>query len=390
MELKKDIQDIFYTHLDEIKNSNLPSHVKRTAEDIANCRTNAMHGHVFECPDKHFAAILRNSCNNRNCPKCQAYHRFHWMNQTKKMVLNSSHYHIVLKLPAFCYPHFLKNYKSFVNILFNSGRKTIQKIIKYSQFNNSTPGIIMALHTYGEDNQLHPHLHIMMTAGGIAETKLKWLTYDRNLFDLNSFSAYYTSILRKQLIRYAKDKPELHRDFITQCKSLQKQDLFLSEKYSNPEHIIKYLAKTIRGTSIQNHHITDISNGNIAYSVKSGSTSTLTEHEFVRRYLNHVLPWNQKSIRYAGLYSSASRELLSFAKTIIPEPEYSNVQTETDDTDLQLKQQNEFIIPHKLCPLCKKKMVQTEKIFPFKVPQFIFAKFGKDPPIEDLFVKRAA
>ena len=312
------------------------------------------------------------------------------MNETKKMALNSSHYHVVLKLPAFCYPLFLKNYKPFVNILFNSARKTIQKIIKYSEFNNSTPGFIMALHTYGEDNQLHPHLHVMMTAGGLAESKLKWLTYDRNLFDLNAFSAYYTSILKKQLIRFAKDNNDLHNDFINQSESLRNQDLFLSEKYSNPEHIIKYLAKTIRGTSIQNQHITDISNGNITYSVKAGSTATLTETEFLRRYLSHVLPWNQKSIRYAGLYSSASRKLLSIARTLIPDPEFSNIQTETDDSELQSKSENDFIIPYKHCPLCKKKMILTEKVFPFTVPNFIFTRFGKDPPIEDLFVKRAA
>lgn len=390
MEQKRDIQDIFYDHLDEIKKSNLPKHVKKAAEDFANCRTNAMHGHVFECPEKHFTAILRNSCNNRFCPKCQTHHKIQWIRDTNKMALNTSHYHIVLKLPDVCYPYFLKHYREFVNILFKSAKKTVDKIVKYSDFNNSTPGVIFAFHTYGEENQLHPHLHILMTAGGIQKKKLNWVSYDKNLFNLNSFSTFYTTFLRKNIMRYAKDIPELNSQLIDKIIHLKKQELFISEKYQTQDTIINYLAKTIRGTSIQNKHISDISNGNIKFSVKTEHTSQLSEQEFIRRYLSHVLPWNQKSIRYAGLYSSASRKLLAIAKTIIPVIDQSVSSTDCDISEQTEDYTTELLTPHGHCPICKKKMVMIEKVFPYKVPLAIIAKFGKDPPIEELFNSRAA
>lgn len=386
MENNRDIQDIFFDNLQYIKDSNLPKHVIHTAEDIANCRTNAMHGHVYQCPKKHFTAILRNSCNNRNCPKCQNHHKFKWMKDTKKMALNTPHYHLVLKLPSFCNPYFLKNYRQFVNILFVAGKKTVEKIIRYSDYNNSLPGIIMALHTYGEHNELHPHLHIIMTAGGI-DTKGKWVEYDTTLFHSKSFPSFYTSIIRKELGRYAKDHADLQNDFILNTKNIHTMDIFVSEKYSTPDHIINYLANTIRGTSIQNKHILNASSGIVKYKTKSNDKSELSEQEFIRRYLIHVLPWNQKSIRYAGLYSSSSRKRLGIAKSLFPE---SDCKPEIIEDETLTENESEFINPYKICPVCKKKMLQIEKVLPYKVPLFIIAKFGKDPPIEELFIKRAA
>lgn len=389
MENKREIQDIFFQQLDDIRKKNYPKHVLKAAEDIANCRTNAMHGHLFQCPQKHFTAFLRNSCNNRFCPKCQTHHKLNWIDNTKNMILNTGHHHIVMKLPSFCYPFFLKHYRNFVTILFQSAKLTIEKIIKYSGYSNNVPGIIFALHTYGEENQMHPHLHVLITAGGLDRKKAIWNQF-HNLFDIDSFSTIYTTIIRKKIMRQAKANPDFDTNFFLDLRQMQKQDLFISQKYDNPEPVIKYLAKTFRGTSIQNQHIVECSDGKVTFSMDGTHNTQLTDQEFVRRYLIHVLPKNQKSIRYAGLYSHASRKLLSQAKELLPEHTHQ-VSDNTDVNDEKINTLESLNVQiHKTCPVCKRKMIPIEKVLPFQVPAFILWKFGKDPPIEELFTKRAA
>ena len=379
----RDIQDIFFNQLTEIENSNLPLHVKRTAKDIAMCRTNAMHGHVFECPQKHFAVIVRNSCNNRNCPTCQTHHRISWTDRTKKLVVPTSHYHIIMKLPSSINPYFLKNYKKFVGILYESGKKTIQKILKYSQFELTSPGIIMNIHTYGEENQLHPHLHIIMTNGGLSTDGLKWIDYDDNLFSVDNFNSIYNAILKREISRFFKSNPSLGTDSIT--KDWGKVAPYISNKYDSADSIIDYLGKTIKGNSIHNKDILQINQNIVYYKTKSKNESKLHTDEFIRRYLLHVMPSNLKSVRYSGIYASNRREKLILTKKLfgqmepIVEPE---IEEDIESLDF---------IPYKFCPICKKKMGLVEKILPFSLPNYIIRKFeNKDPPCRDLFTKIAA
>ena len=385
----KDIQDIFYSHLQQIRESNLPFHVKKTAEEIAICRTNAMHGLVFTCPENHFSVFLRNSCNNRNCPTCQGHHRNSWNKRNKKMALEFPHYHLVFKLPAFCYPVFLKYYKNFVNILFESSKKSIAKILKYSQYELSTPGTIMVTHTYGEDNQLHPHLHIAMTAGGLSTDEKKWINYEQNLFSIDKFNHVYTVFLKKQLTAFYKKNPSLGVEFYENIVKIQSSDIYLSEKYDNAEPLINYLSKTVKGSSIHNQDILDIDNNLVKYKLKSGKTTQLNEDEFIRRFLLHVLPPQLKSVRYSGLYSSSSRNKLNQAKKLISEfPHLKNEIIEIPEEETM--EEIELFAPHKYCPVCSKKMHLVEKVLPFSVPRIIYIKFGKDPPIEELFNRIAA
>lgn len=378
----RDIQDIFYNQLPEIEKSNLPLHVKRTANDIAMCRTNAMHGHVFECPEKHFAVVVRNSCNNRNCPTCQTHHRISWTDRTKKLVVPTSHYHIIMKLPSFVNLYFLKNYKKFVEILYESGKKTILNILKYSQYELTSPGIIMNIHTYGEENQLHPHLHIVMTNGGLSTDGQKWIEYDKNLFSVDNFTSIYNAILRREISRFSKSNPLLGTDLVS--KNTPKEVPYISSKYPAADSIIEYLGKTIKGNSIHNKDIIAINKNIVKYKTKSKKESNLHTDEFIRRYLLHVMPSNLKSVRYSGIYASNRRDKLAQVKSIFghQEPIEPEIDEDMESVD---------IIPYKFCPICKKKMEMIEKILPFSLPNYIVRKFeNKDPPCKDLFTRIAA
>ena len=382
---KKNIQDIFYEHLSDIQSSGLPLHVKKVAENIAHCRTNAMEGHMYSCPEGHYSIFLRNSCNNRNCPTCQGHERASWRNRNNAMVLNTSHYQLVFKLPSFCYPVFLKHYKDMTGILFDASKKTIDKILKYSQYEFSTPGVIMALHTYGDDNQLHPHIHVVMTGGGLSSDNSKWISYEFSLFSIENFRTIYTAILKRELTKFAKKNLPPEHEFHLELVKLKSQDIYLSTQYANAEPVINYLSKTVKGNSIHNHHILEINNGQINYQSRD-DVHVLDESEFIRRYLTHVLPPFVKSVRYSGLYSPASRERLQTARSLIPFQDLLPVNNEEQDDNSD----SDEMIPFRYCIVCKKKMELVEKVLPFQIPYLIVNKFGKDPPIEALFSQLAA
>ncbi|TGL55467.1 transposase [Leptospira ognonensis] len=381
----EDIQDVFIHNLDSIKTKRLPKHVIKTALDISHCRTNAMHGHLYQCPTKHFSIFLRNSCNNRLCPKCQDRNKIEWNQKCKNLVLNCSHYHLVFKLPTFRYEHVTTHYKEFINILFASAKKTIDKIIDFSFDEDITTGSIIVLHTHGNLLQLHPHLHVVISDGGLNQSNTKWINSNRNLFNWSDFNSIYNTYLKKELSNFYSKNNDLSSDFYNSIQSIHKSICFFSEKYESPYHWVDYLTKTIKGSSIQNRNIS-FTDGALSINVYDQSTK-FSQDEFIRRFLLHVLPTGTKSIRYYGLYSVKSKDRLSIAKSIQEKEHILNIQ---DDIHPDLIDENSEFLPYKFCPVCKKRMILVEKTLPYQTPIYILNRFGKDPPGLDFFHKIAA
>lgn len=381
----EDIQDVFIQNLDLIKAKKLPKHVLKTAIDISHCRTNAMHGHLYQCPTEHFSIFLRNSCNNRLCPKCQDKHKMEWNQKSKNLVLNCSHYHLVFKLPTFCYEHVTNHYKDFVNILFAIAKKTIAKIIDFSFDEDITTGSIMVLHTHGSLLQLHPHLHVLISDGGINQANTKWIESNKNLFNWSDFNSIYNTYLKKELSKFYMKNKSLSAEFFSSIQAIHKSICFISEKYETPFHLIDYLTKTVKGSSIQNRNIY-CSDDTLSLKDQDHSTQ-FTQEEFIRRFLLHVLPTGTKSIRYHGIYSVKSRSRLNIAKSILNQAPILNVNEHLHPDFID--DSSEFL-PYKFCPVCKKRMVLIEKSLPYETPLYILNRFGKDPPGLDFFNKIAA
>lgn len=381
----EDIQDVFIHNLELIKKKNLPKHVINTAIDIAHCRTDAMHGHLYQCPTGHFSIFLRNSCNNRICPKCQDKNKFEWNQKTKDLVLNCSHYHLVFKLPTFCYQHVTAHYKDFINILFACAKKTIDKIIDYSFEEDVSTGSIMVLHTHGSQLQLHPHLHVLISDGGLNQSNSKWIRSSKNLFNWDDFNSIYNTFLKKELSKFYSKNNHLSSDFFSSIQSIHKSICFISDKYESPFLLIDYLTKTIKGSSIQNKNFSSF-NENLSLKIAQ-ETTIFSQDEFIRRFLIHVLPSGTKSIRYYGLYSVKAKTRLNIARSILGQLPITEIQ---NDLHPEIIDEYSEFLPHKFCPVCKKRMVLIEKTLPYDTPLYILNRFGKDPPGLDILQKIAA
>lgn len=389
--IMNDFQIILDKELQKEKASKYPDHVLRVAEQVRKCRTNAMPGHLYSCPEDHFSIFLRNSCNNRSCPVCQGAKRKEWKEMMEDMIVESPHYHLVFKLPSYCNVHILKRYKEFINILFESSLETIMKILKLSQYEQSTPGFVSVLHTHGEENQLHPHVHIMMNSTGISRGENKLISYNNQLFDIEKYQSLYLTIIKKKLLKLHNTYPEMGEIFLREVIRQQTQEIFISKEYASAKPLIEYLSKTIKGTSIQLNRM-ELEEDDIVRYREKETERKIPGEEFIRRYLLHILPPKLKSVRYFGYYSSSSRKKLGIVKLLNEEKE-SNLEKYDDPNELLEKKDYELdriLIPYKICPVCQKAMILEEKVDAFGYPDKLSRKFGPDPPIEDLFRKLVA
>jgi hypothetical protein len=384
-----EFQQLIYERLSAIETSSLPDHVKKVAGKVTYCRTNAMPGRVYSCPQGHISVFIRESCNNRACPICQHEKKEEWKDKTKELVLDCPHYHTVFKLPTFCYPYITKYYKEFINILFKTSSKTIEKILKYSGYELSTPGIMSILHTHGDEYQLHPHIHMILSGVGLSKDGDSLVSMSDNLFDIESFQSIYLSILKKELYNFYKKKPDLGDLFLKQTIKLREQKIFLSRRYDSADHLIEYLSRTIKGNGINLKELELLSDDRIEIK-KKGNSCNLEVSEFVRRYMLHILPPYTKSVRYMGLYSSASRKNLEKAKELLEKDRTSNRCNEDFEIEEEKEKSDDNYPIHKYCPVCKSRMELVEEVDEYAVPRIIRLKFGKDPPVEELFTRLIA
>src|SRR5882762_5305855 len=148
----------------------LPTHVRRAARAIMQCRTAALGGHVQECPDGHVARVWYNSCRHRSCPQCAYLQTERWLALQRARLLACDHYHVIFTLPHELNPLWLANVAVMSALLFQAVRDTLRTLLADSKYLGAQPGIIAALHTWSQTLILHPHLHGLVTGGGLTST----------------------------------------------------------------------------------------------------------------------------------------------------------------------------------------------------------------------------
>ena len=148
----------------------LPYYVRKAAWALMACRTAALGGHVQACAQNHFQRIWYNSCRHRLCPQCAFIQVERWLAKQKARLLRSDHYHVIFTIPDELNPLWLANTKQMMTLLFSSAQKTLFELLRDPKYLGGTPGVIAALHTWGQTLVLHPHLHCLVTGGGITDS----------------------------------------------------------------------------------------------------------------------------------------------------------------------------------------------------------------------------
>ena len=354
--------------------------------NIAVCRTSVLGGHVDECIDHDdckFERVSYNSCRDRHCPKCQGPQRAEWLANRLERVLPTNHFHVVFTIPDDLNPLSLRNKKVVFKLLFNAASQTLIELARDDKRLGATVGITAVLYSWGQNLLFHPHLHCIVTGGGLSPDgdrrisgRAKYIltvTVIGKLFRGKFLSALYRAFKSGELTLAGStahlEDPMVWNSF--KDRQYRKNWIvYAKPPFGGEEHVFKYLGRYTHRVAISNHRLIEMENGRVTFAYHDykndlDTTMTLSAEEFLRRFLMHVLPGGFTRIRHYGLYAGrnvntkleVARSLLEpEAETATPKPKDSRPWWERflDNTGIDVM----------CCPKCGGRLTRTHRIKP--------------------------
>lgn len=310
------LQEIFRSQFSQYEQQRpLHSRERRAAWAIMNCRTPAMGGHVLRCPRDGYSLVQYHSCRHRSCPTCSQQPRQQWVEQQLQRLLPCEHYHAVFTLPHEFIPLWAYNRAALSKLLFDCARESLLELCRDERFLGATPGIIMALHTWGRTLSQHPHVHCLITGGGI-DTQGQWRPSRHGyLLPVKVVSSLFRGKmlhhLKQALVHETLRLPPQQdaQHWLTAIKTQYRKhwNVQLAEPYQHGRGVALYLARYVKGGALGSRHTfdTDAHNVRLQYvDHRDGHSKLLqlTKPEFISRVLWHAPVRGQHTVRYAGLY----------------------------------------------------------------------------------------
>jgi hypothetical protein len=309
----------------------LPLHYIKVMNLISVCRTSALGGHLEKCDECGYQRNAYNSCRNRHCPKCQHAAKEKWIDRRKSELLPIQYYHIVFTIPEELNNITLVNKRVMYSILFKSASETLLVLGKDPKHLGAEIGIIAVLHTWGQNLMDHPHLHCIVTGGGLSRDKSKWIkakkARHKNFFihvnvlsDLfkKKFLYYFKKAQKNQELRFSGRLSELNERKVFQriLNNLytKKWITYCKRPFGGAEKVVEYLGRYTHRVAISNNRIKRMENNKVVFEWKDYRNNNTTKEmelpavEFIRRFMLHILPENFYKIRYYGLLSSRNKE----------------------------------------------------------------------------------
>lgn len=333
----------------------LPSH-RRALNDIAHCRTASFGGHVYRCPDCSEIHYQYHSCQNRHCPQCQHNAGQEWLANQQALLLPVPYFMGTFTLPQALRAVARRNQRVVYNLLFRTSAAALKELAWDPRHVGGQIGMVGVLHTWGRNLSYHPHVHYLIPAGALAADGQQWVASRHNfLVPVKALSCLFRAKFRDALQKtdlFDQLPSEIwDNDWVVHCKPV-----------GAGTHALKYLAPYIFRVAISNNRILKVADGKVTFRYRVSATGkvricTLTAEEFLRRFLQHVLPKGFVKVRYYGLFSPAHRHLLAVLRLWL---DASEPDTDVSDkpTNIADDIQSESIV---LCPICGQvmRLVQT-------------------------------
>ncbi len=328
-EPKYELADIIRRYGDDYRALYNPSFEQgRALHAIETCRTTALGAHVDACDHCGHREISYNSCRNRHCPKCRASQRSAWVDARELELLPIQYFHIVFTLPEELNRLAQYHPVALYNLLLRSAAETLQTFARNRW--GGDLGIIAVLHTWGQTLPLHPHAHCLVTGGALKRDGSGFARAPKNfLFHIGALSRVFRPIFLRGLEHLhangdlAGGPPELSEeaDWGALRANLHRHDWVVHAEapFDEPGHLIRYLGRYVNRIAIANHRIVDIDNGAVTFRYRDNRVKDadapeahklmrLPAVEFIRRFLQHVLPPGFHQVRYYGLLGGSRRK----------------------------------------------------------------------------------
>ena len=286
---------------------------------IINCRTDQMGGHISQCDHCGHLKPVHNSCRNRHCPKCQYIKQEQWVAKLKASLPPTSYYHLVFTVPQSLNKLFYINQATCYSLLFKAAYKALYNAAANPAFLGAETGCVAILHTWGQALTYHPHVHMIVPAGGLSHDGVEWIPAGKKFFlPIKALSKMFRGILCRMLEVHI-DKKALKLPDDIPCFDMLKIELYkknfnvYSKKaFRGAGGVIEYLGRYTHKVAICNDRILSIEDHNIRFRWKDykargiNKIINLDAAEFIRRFIQHVLPNGFYKIRYYGLLASVN------------------------------------------------------------------------------------
>ena len=322
------VQGLLEQHLEGILARNgFPAFQQKALRKLSVCRTQALGGHAQYCAAGHLNGVWYNSCKHRACPQCQGIANERWLRNTQSILLDCSHHHVIFTLPSTLDPLWRHNRALLSSLLFTAAQKTLQQFSRDRRYLGAVPGILSVLHTWGRSLSLHPHLHMLISHGGI-DAEGQWVVPKKKaLFPqkpvMQVFRGKLLALLRAALDDGSLTLPADRRahHIATLLNQLGRRDwvVHFCQRYDYATGVAKYLAKYVKGGPFRPWQLKEISHGQVRFCYRSHQTGcleslTLSQDAFAQRLAEHVPTPGKPNVRYCGLYASPCRKALNQAR----------------------------------------------------------------------------
>lgn len=324
-----EVADIFRVYGPAFRASgsgHLPLRALKAMSAIETCRTAALGGHVYACDACGERQIAYNSCRNRHCPKCQGAERYRWLEKRRLELLPVGYFHVIFTLPSALGPVALRNQKVLYNLLFRCAAESLLEVAANPEHLGARLGMLSVLHTWGQQLTHHPHLHCIVPGGGPSLEGDRWIASRENfLVPVQALSQVFQKKYLEGL-KTAYDGGELTlvgaiedlaqpRAFRALLSALYAKNwvVFSKPPFAGPERVLKYLARYTHRVAISNSRLVRLEGDTVVLTYKDYRRDgeqrllRLPAHEFIRRFLLHVLPDGFVRIRYYGLFANRYR-----------------------------------------------------------------------------------
>jgi hypothetical protein len=327
-----------------------PTH-RRTIQDIADCRTEVMGGHVFRCNHCEQVRYAYHSCKNRSCPTCHESDRKAWLAKRQQERLPVPYFHAVFTLPKELREIIRSNQKIGYALIMETAALSLTKLAKDTRYVGGQIGMLAVLHTWTRALVYHPHVHCLIPAGGLSPDHRYWLEARKNYLVparalSEIFRATFMALIRKQLPKVAFPQSVWKIPWVVYCKS----------SVHTADKTLAYLARYVHQTAITNSRMIRTEQGKVTFRYKDSQeqrwkTMTLDAPEFMRRFLQHVLPRGFHKVRYYGLLSPRNRQRLDqIRRELTANSQTSEVETPGLADPSPNKSGHPSIL---LCPFCQ-------------------------------------
>jgi hypothetical protein len=282
---------------------------KKVLTAISRCRTAALGGHRLVCEHNDYERIAYNSCRDRHCPKCQALAQEKWIAARSRRILAIGHFHVVFTLPAELRALARIHPAIVYQAMLRAAADTLLELGRTRK--GLTFGLTLILHTWTRELATHPHVHVLVSAGGLSLDRERFIHLKhRYLFPLEMLGKVFRGKVLATLgaARDAgtfKERTEAaYARLIAQVKE-KRWIAYVKRPFRKSSHVLQYLGRYTHRVAIANSRLVAVTDDQVTFRTKHGRAATLEPVEFLHRLLQHVLPPGFRKIRHAGLYASA-------------------------------------------------------------------------------------